>query len=91
MPCITSENKADWTADLVSVRAQITAINLTLAGSSALSGVSEYTFDSGTGRQTEKFNSPQELIKTLELLIARREYLKRKLNGTDILISATRR
>lgn len=91
MTCIISEDRIDWEADLAATRAQITAINATLANASALSGTSEYSFDSGTGRQSEKFSSPQELIQTLHLLIARRELLKRKLRGTDIVRSQVRR
>lgn len=91
MLCILSEDKTDWTADLAATRAQIAAINATLANDSALAGTSEYTFDSGTGRQTEKFNSPQELITTLHRLINRRELLKRMLRGTNIITSQTRR
>lgn len=91
MTCIRSEDYDDWTADLAACRAQIIAINATLADNTVLSGTKEYTFNSGTGNQTEKFNSPQDLINTLSILMARRDRLKRLLRGTGVLRSQTRR
>ncbi|RKY08360.1 MAG: hypothetical protein DRP56_04245 [Planctomycetota bacterium] len=91
MSCIRTEDHTDWTADLVAVRAQITAINAALADDTVLSGTREYSFDSGTGIQREKFSSPQDLIQTLSTLLARRDRLKRLLRGNGLLRGAMRR
>lgn len=92
MTCISSTDRDDWQADLESTRAQIAAINSFLASDQGLAGgVSEFVFDSGTGRQSTKFNSPQEMIEALHRLVARRELLKRKLGGRDIMRTQTRR
>ena len=91
MPCIRTDDKTDWTADLVAVRAQISAITTVLADDTVLSGTSEYSFDSGTGTQREKFRSPQDLLSQLSILYARRERLKKLLRGNGILRGAMRR
>ena len=91
MPCIRTEDKSDWTVDLAAVRAQISAINAVLSSDTVLSGTQEYSFDSGTGTQREKFSSPQDLISTLSILYARRDRLKRLLRGNGILRGAMRR
>jgi len=92
MPCIRTEDKSDWTADLAAVRAQIAAINTVLSSDTVLSGTKEYSFDSGTGIQREKFTDPAELInKVLPALYARRDRLKRLLRGNGILRGAMRR
>jgi len=91
MPYISSENKTDWTADLVAVRAQIAAIIAETTSGPLIAGIKRITFNAGTGEQTEIYNSPQEMFTALAELRKTRDLLKRKLNGTDILISATRR
>jgi len=92
MTCILSEDQADWQADLDATRAQITAINASLAsGMPAINGIIEITFDSGTGRTTERYASPQSMISSLHELINYRELLKRKLRGTAVVRGQTRR
>lgn len=84
MSYINTENKENWEADLASTKAQIIAIDVALAGA-AIGGILSYSFDSGTGRQSETFNSPLELIKVRKSLSATRDLLIRKLNGTAIV------
>ena len=91
MTCITSEDRTDWEADLAATRAQITAITAAIISGPIIEGIVRIDFDSGTGRQTEVFKSPQEMFSALENLKATRERLKRKLRGTDIIRSQTRR
>jgi hypothetical protein len=92
MPTIRTDDYTDWTADLEAVRNQITAVNAVLADDTVLSGTKEYSFDSGTGIQREKFTDPAELInKVLPSLYARRDRLKRLLRGNGLLRGAMRR
>jgi len=91
MPYIRSEDKTEWTEDLEDVRSRITAIRASLAsGSPAINGIVEITFDSGTGRTAERF-TPQALFNELKYLKSERELLKRKLRGTNIIRTQTRR
>lgn len=90
MTCLTTDKKIDLEADLVSVLANITMID-TAISNIALSGTRSYTFDSGTGRAQEVFNSPLEMINVRKNLVATRDYLRRALNGTTLLRQQTRR
>lgn len=90
MTCITSQQKTDLQGDLAATIAQIDAIDATLSNS-VLIKTKEYSFDSGTGRQQEKFNTPMELINLRRSLVATRDLLRRKLNGTNVISQKTRR
>ena len=90
MACITTQRKTDLENDLVAVLANITAIDASIA-SFALSGTRSYTFDGGTGRSQEVFNSPLEMLNTRKNLVATRDYLRRALTGTTLLRQQTRR
>ena len=83
MSCITTENKAKWTADLAAIIAQLAAIDATML-TVATSGTRSYSFDSGTGRQQETFSSPLELFTLRRQLAATRDKLQRLLNGTAV-------
>jgi hypothetical protein len=83
MSYITTENKEKWTADLAAIISQIAAIDAAMI-TAATSGTKSYSFDSGTGRQQETFNSPLELVATRQKLAATRDLLQRKLNGIAI-------
>lgn len=91
MTCITSEDRTTWQEDLDDTVALITAIRSAIRTSPLISGIQRIDFDSGTGRQTEVFRSPQEMFASLENLKATRDRLTRKLRGTDIIRSQTRR
>jgi len=90
MTCLTTERKTDLEADLVAVLANITLLDAAITGF-ALTGTRSYTFDSGTGKAQEVFNSPLEMITARERLIAQRNYLRRALDGTTLLRQQTRR
>lgn len=90
MTCITTDRKTDLDSDLAAVLADITAMNAAITAVS-VSGTKSYTFDSGTGRAQEVFNSPLEMISARDRLIARRDYLRRALSGTTLLRQQTRR
>lgn len=92
MTCINSEDLTRWQADLAATEAQIAAIDIAiLSGPLNSNGVKEYTFDSGTGRQTEKFNSPQELFTLRKTLMNTRDLLVRKIRGTNLMTTSIRR
>lgn len=90
MAYITTERKAIVESDLAAVLAQIAAIQAAFLTYST-NGTDSYTFDSGTGRQTEKFTSPMEMIKVLNGLEAKRDRLYRELNGKLLLHQKLRR
>jgi len=90
MTCITATRKTDLEADLTAVLANIIAIDSAIA-SFSLAGTKSYSFDSGTGRAQEVFNNPMEMIKVRDSLTARRDYLRRALNGTSIIRQQARR
>jgi len=90
MTCITTDRKTDLEADLAAVLIDITAMNTAISGVST-NGTRSYSFDSGSGRAAEVFNSPMEMIDARNNLIARRDYLRRALNGTTLLRQQTRR
>lgn len=90
MTCITTDRKTDLEDDLVAVLANITLIDSAIS-SFALSGTRSYTFDGGTGRAQEVFNSPLEMISARKNLVATRDYLRRALTGTTLLRQQTRR
>jgi len=90
MACRTSEELTDLQNDLIAVRAQITAIQAgILIG--PVSGTISYIFDSGTGRQQEKFVSPIEASDALGKLMARRDRLVRALSGQSLTSLRLRR
>lgn len=90
MSCITTDRKTDLESDLTAVLADIIAMNTAISGV-ATSGTKSYSFDSGTGRAAQVFNSPMEMISARDRLIARRDYLRRALNGTTLIRQQTRR
>lgn len=90
MAYLSSDRKADLESELASTIIQIAAINAAFAGGSS-SGTKSYTFDAGTGQQKETFNSPLEMIATLDKLYARRYYLHRALAGKTIMTQQLRR
>ncbi len=90
MAQITSDRETDLEGDLAAVLAHIIAIDAALA-TAATSGTKQYSFDSGTGRQQETFNSPLELIGTRRNLVANRDYLRRALIGRTIMTQQLRR
>ena len=91
MSCITTENKTKWTADLARTIAIIDAIDAAFLAAADKATVSSYIFDSGTGRQSENFRSPLELIDALRRLEAKRDKLQRFLNGTAVTRMQLRR
>lgn len=91
MTTITSDRYTDLQSDLTAVLAHITAIDTALASSGGISSTKEYSFDSGTGRQTEKFNSPLELIETRRGLVNERDRIRRILCGAGVMTQNTRR
>jgi len=90
MSCITAERKSTLESDLVAIKLQITAIDTAMAGAS-LSGTKSYSFDSGTGRASEVFNSPMELIDSRRRLAATRDRIQRELDGQSLLRTQVRR
>lgn len=91
MGCITSERKTTVQADLVAVIAQIAAIDSAMSGGGVLSGTKKYDFDSGSGRTSELFSSPLEMITARQRLAATRDRLERELNGNSIIRIQVRR
>ena len=90
MACRTTEELLDLQNDLTAVLLQITALEAgILAG--PVSGTISYVFDSGTGRQQEKFVSPIEASDALGRLIARRNRLRRALSGQSLTSLRLRR
>ncbi len=90
MAYITSDRKAIVESDLASVLAQIAALQAAFLAYST-NGTDSYTFDSGTGRQQEKFTSPMEMSKVLSSLEAKRDRLIRELGGKLLLHQQLRR
>lgn len=79
----TADELTDLQGDLTAVLAQIAALQAgILVG--PVSGTISYIFDSGTGRQQEKFVSPIEASNALGALMARRDRLRRALSGQSL-------
>ena len=81
------------------IEAQIAKLEISLALAytafdAALStgGVESFKFDSGDASQWAKYHTPENLLKTIEILEARIEFLNRKLrNETNIIITLRRK
>lgn len=90
MACRTAEELTDIQNDLAATLAQITALQAgILVG--PVSGTISYIFDSGTGRQQERFISPIEASDALGRLMARRDRLRRQLSGQSLTSQRLRR
>ena len=84
MGSLTTDQRSDYEADLVAVLAHITAIDTAISSGLESAATQEYSFDAGTGRQSEKFRSPMELIDRRNALTSRRDLLRRILDGRTI-------
>ena len=93
MAYITPQRKADVESDLAATLAFIAWLdsNITNASTTGRSvGTKRYDLDSGTGRQSETFNSPMELIdarktKDLNIINSKQE----KLDYFEVIASTT--
>lgn len=83
MSCLTSAQVAAIRAEIVTLDAQIAAIEPAYILSLTHSEVEFYEFDSGDARQRAKRRSPKELRVEMEELKASRNRLQRKLAGTS--------
>lgn len=90
MGCITQDRKTLVEAELVAIIAAIVAIDAGMAGP-ALSGTKRFDLDSGTGRASEVFSSPLELIAARQKLAATRDRLQRELDGRLLIRAQVRR
>jgi len=83
MACRTTDELTDLQNDLVVTLAQIVALSASIV-KGPMSGTVSYNFDSGTGRQQEKFSSPMEANNALGQLMARRDRIRRALSGQSL-------
>lgn len=94
MAYITAERKADVESDLAAALAFIAWLDLNITDASSTgrsAGTRRYDFDSGTGRQSETFNSPIEMINSRKSEVATRDRLRRELGGQLIMTQQIRR
>lgn len=91
MGCLTTQQRTDYTSDLARTIAYIALLDDAILSGLDSAATQEYTFDSGTGRQQEKFRSPMELLDRMKSLEARRDLLRRLLGCRVITQQQTRR
>lgn len=91
MGSLTTDQISDYTADLARVIAYIALLNTAILSGLDSAATQEYSFDSGTGRQSEKFRSPLELMDRLNALEARRDLLRRILGYRVVYKQQVRR
>lgn len=91
MGCLTTQQRTDYTADLARVVAYITLLNTAILSGLDSAATQRYDFDAGTGRQSEVFRSPMELMDRLNALESRRDLLRRLLGCRAIMHQQVRR
>lgn len=92
MSCLDSTTIARLKARIAKIDEQLTALDTAYDEAISKFDVESYTFDSGMGRQTTKHRSPDDILKQIDRLEARRESLLNRLRGTGLLnINLSRR
>lgn len=90
MTCLTADQITDLQSDLTAVLLQITATEAAMIGSGS-NGTKRYDNDAGFGRQSETFHDPLIMSDALSKLMARRNLLRRILDGRSTLTIKLRR
>lgn len=90
MTCLSSTTRTRIIAQIDKLEAQLVTLETTI-DNSLESGIENYSFDSGEGKQATKYRSLDSLFKARDNLEAKLEKLYRRLNGGNIVNMNLRR
>ena len=82
--CLTSTTRTRIIAEIDRLEAQLTIIQTTITDALA-TGIENYSFDSGEGKQSTKYRSFDALLKAEDKIAARIDSLYRRLNSLGVV------
>jgi predicted RNA binding protein with dsRBD fold (UPF0201 family) len=92
MSCfLSSTRQAQLTADLDRVNSQLEKLYTSYDSAIENSEIEEYSFNSMEGSQRTTRRKPEEILKSINVLEAKRDQITKKLNGTGLVNMNLRR